>query len=252
LPRVSVGVETGRRKDQKMKRFTGRLCAIVVATLVVAMVSQVALAQNESKRGRGGRGGGAGGPGGRMGQPSMAMMAMNPKVQEALKLSDDQKSKLEKLSEESMASMRELRSSGGRPDPEKMRKMREEQTDKVNSVLDDSQRKRLMGIFIQVAGNGAVMDPAVGKEIGLTDDQKTKLRDAMGPPPEGGQGGGAQAFRERREKMEKEVSDMLTSDQKAKLESLKGEKVDIDPASLRGGGRGGRNRSGSDAKKSAA
>jgi hypothetical protein len=239
-----------------MKRFSGRLCAMIAAVVVVAMISQAALAQNESKKGRGGRGAGGGGMMG--GPPSMARLAGVDKVQEALKLSDDQKSKIKTISDDSRTAMREQFQGGGRPDPEKMRKMRDEETEKLNKVLDEGQQKRLMGIFVQLMGAGAVMDPAVGKEIGLTDDQKTKLHDAMGPPPEGRAAGG-QGFQERREKMEKEVMSVLTSDQKTKLESLKGEKVDIDPSSLRGGGRGGegrprRNRGGSESapKKSAA
>jgi Spy/CpxP family protein refolding chaperone len=237
-----------------MKRFSGRLCAMIAAAVVVAMIAQGALAQNESKKGRGGRGG-AGGGGMMGGPPSMVRIAGNEKVQEALKVSDDQKSKIEKINEESRSAMREQFQGGGRPDPEKMRKMRDEETEKLDKVLDEAQQKRLMGIFVQVMGAGAVMDPAVGKAIGLTDDQKSKLREAMGPPPEGRAAGG-QGFQERREKMEKEVMSVLTEDQKSKLESLKGEKVDIDPASLRGGGRGQdgrqrRNRGGAE-KKSAA
>jgi Spy/CpxP family protein refolding chaperone len=235
-----------------MKRFSGRLCAMIAAAVVVAMIAQVAVAQNESKKGRGGRGAGGGGMMG--GPPSMARMATIDKVQEALKLSDEQKSKIKTINDDSRTAMREQFQSGGRPDPEKMRKMRDEETENLNKVLDEGQQKRLMGIFVQVMGAGAVMDPAVGKAIGLTDDQKTKLHEAMGPPPEGRAAGG-QGFQERREKMEKEVMSVLTADQKSKLESLKGEKVDIDPASLRGGGRGqdGRQRRNrGESKKSAA
>ena len=53
-----------------------------------------------------------------------------------------------------------------------MRKMRDDSAEKLKEVLDADQQKRLMGIFVQIMGNGAVMDPAVGKEIDLTDDQK--------------------------------------------------------------------------------
>jgi Spy/CpxP family protein refolding chaperone len=198
------------------------------------------VAQNEEgKRGRGGRG--AGGPGGMGGPPSMARLAMIPKVQEALKITDEQKTKIEKINADSRKEMREA-SSGDRPDPEKMRKMRDGVSDKLKEVLNADQQKRLIGIFIQVMGPGAVMDPAVGKEIDLTNEQKDKLHEAMGPPPEGGRGGGGQSFQERRAKMEKEVTAVLTSEQQKKLESLKGEKVDIDMSALRGQGGGGRGR----------
>lgn len=225
-------------------RFSSKFLVMVTAVVVVAMAAHVALAQKEQgKRGRGGRAGGPGGPGG---PPSMARLAMIDKVQDALKLTDEQKTKIEKINADSRKEM-----SGDRPDPEKMRKMRDGVTDKLKEVLNADQQKRLMGIFIQVMGAGAVMDPAVGKEIGLTDEQKDKLHEAMGPPPEGRGGregrdakGGGESFKDRRAKMEKEVMAVLTSDQQKKLESLKGEKVEIDMSALRGpgGGREGRGR----------
>jgi hypothetical protein len=72
----------------------------------------------------------------------------------------------------------------------------------------------------------------------------------MGPPPEGGRGD-RQSFADRRAKQEKEVMAVLTPDQQKKLESLKGEKVDIDMSALRGGGgREGRGRSRGESKSS--
>ena len=222
-------------------RFSSKFLAVVTAVAVVAMTAQLAVAQND--QGKAGGRGRAGGPGGMGGPPSMARLAMNPKVQEALKLTDDEKTKIEKINADFRKEM-----SGDRPDPEKMKQMRDEVTDKLMKTLDADQQKRLMGIFVQLMGAGAVMDPAVGKEIGLTDEQKDKLHEAIGPPPEGGReargAGGGQSFADRRAKMEKDVMAVLTSDQQKKLESLKGEKVDIDMSALRGqgGGRGRGNR----------
>ncbi len=238
-----------------MKRFSGKLLTMAVAVAVVAMAAQLAVAQNEGRRGREGRGrgpGGPGGPGGFGGPPSMARLATIEKVQEVLKLTDEQKTKIEKINSDFFKEMREA-FDGDRPDPEKMRKLRDGQTDKLKDVLDADQQKRLTGVFVQLMGAGAVMDPAVGKEIGLTDEQKDKLREVLGPPPEGRPGregregrGGGQSMQERREKMEKEVLAVLTPEQQKKLEELKGEKVDIDMSALRPGGgregRGGRDR----------
>jgi Spy/CpxP family protein refolding chaperone len=224
-----------------MVRFSSKFLAVIAAVAVVAMAAQLAVAQNEQgKRGPGGRGGGPGGPGGRGGPPSMARLAMIDKVQDELKLTDEQKTKIEKINSDFRKEM-----SGDRPDPEKMKKMRDGVTDKLKEVLNADQQKRLMGIFIQVMGSGAVMDPAVGKEIDLTDEQQDKLHEAMGPPPEGREGrGGGQSFQERRAKMDKEIAAVLTPEQQKKLESLKGEKVEIDMSALRGpgGGREGRGR----------
>ncbi len=223
-------------------RLKNKAWAVVAFLAIAAIASQVALAQNESgRRGRGNRGAGGGGGMG-FGPPSMARLASIDKVQEELKLTGDQKEKIQKINDEARAEMRKQFDSGGRPDPEKMRSLRDEQASKLNEVLKEDQQKRLMGIFIQVMGSCAVMDPAVGKAIDLTDDQKSKLREAMGPPPEGGlgAGGGGESFQARREKMDKEVASVLTDEQKKKLESLKGEKFELDMSALRGGGGGER------------
>ena len=236
-----------------MVRFSSKFLAIVAAVAVVVMAAQLAVAQNEKggRRDRGGRGGSPGGP------PSMARLATIDEVQDALKLTDEQKAKIEKINSESRKEMAEA-SKGDRPDPKKMRQMRDGVTDKMSKVLDADQQKRLMGIFVQVAGAGAVLDPAVAKELNITDEQKDKLREAMGGMREGrgeargpakregkakgeGKGEGDQgSYRERREKMEKAVMAVLTSEQQKKLEELKGEKVDVDMSKLRGPGGGGR------------
>jgi Spy/CpxP family protein refolding chaperone len=230
-----------------MKCFSGRILAAVAAVAIVAMASQAAMAQNEGgRRGRGGRGG-QGGPG--MGGPiMMGQLLRDENVQSALKLSDDQKSKLKQIGDEMREEREKMRSDaqgGGRPDFEKMRKVMETNEEKVKEVLNADQQKRLLGIFVQVAGPFAAMNPSVQKELSITDEQKDKLREAMGPPPGGREGRGergADGFRERREKMEKEVMAVLTPDQRKKLEDLKGEKVDVDMSKLRGPGRGGRDR----------
>ena len=110
-----------------MKCFSGRILAVVAAVAIVAMASQVAMAQNEGgRRGRGGRGGQGGGPGGMMGGPiSMARLATVDTVQDALKLTDDQKEKIKTLNDETRDAMRKEFENGGRPDREKMRKLME-------------------------------------------------------------------------------------------------------------------------------
>jgi Spy/CpxP family protein refolding chaperone len=229
-----------------MMRINGRIMAACAALAIAAMLAQAAMAQREEgRRERGGRGF----------PPSMAMLATMDKVQDALKLSDGQKEKIKKINDDMGAEFRKMYASGER-DRDKMMKLRDETQAKLNEVLDDGQDKRLMGIFVQVVGTGAVMNPAIGKEIGLTDDQQKKLRDAVGPPRDGGRPDGPPpegkdgerrrdggSFREMRERMEKEIMAVLTDEQKQKLESLKGEKVDIDMSELRGfGGRRGEGR----------
>ena len=158
-----------------MLRLSGKLWTAITVVAVVAMVSQVAVAQNEGgRRGRGGRGG-AGGPGG----VSMLRLLTVDKVQDALKLTEDQESKIKTINDDMRKEMREEFQSGGGRDREKMRKLMDSTEEKVNGVLDAGQQKRLMGIYIQVAGASAVMNPAVAKELNITDEQKTKIHDMM-------------------------------------------------------------------------
>ena len=90
-------------------RFSRTGWTLVAALVIVSMVSQVSLAQREEgRRGRGGPGGG--GPGG---GPSSASLLMIKEVQAALKLTDDQTSKLEKINEEARSEIRKAMQDGG-------------------------------------------------------------------------------------------------------------------------------------------
>ena len=133
-----------------------------------------------------------------------------------------------------------------------MQELRADTTKKVNEVLDEGQQKRLLGIFVQVAGAGATADPVIAKELNITDDQKKQLdevrqknMEAMREAFGGARDGDREAVREKiqklREESNKKLMAVLTSDQQAQLEAMKGEKVDIDMSALRlGGGPGGR------------
>jgi Spy/CpxP family protein refolding chaperone len=233
------------------------------AVTVVLAVSQVADAQ----RGEGGGGprgpGGFGGPGGpRMmrggsgagfGAGSAVRLAATPEVQKALKLSKDQKKKVEEINDELRDGFRKLLQEGGAR--EGMQKVNEDAAAKLAEVLDDDQQKRLRGIVIQMLGAGAVMvDAELAKELEITPDQKTKLEEiqrshmrkmseafrAGGVPDEDSRG----KFEELRASGQKKLLDVLSSEQQEQLNSLKGEKVKIDIMKLRGGGSGNRTRGG--------
>jgi Spy/CpxP family protein refolding chaperone len=226
-------------------RFSRQGWAVIAALVLVAMVSQVSLAQREEgRRGRGGPGGGMFGP------PTAGRLLGLKEVQDALKLTDDQKGRIEEINDKMREEMREAFQGGF--DREKMMKITTDTSEKINEVLDDGQEKRLMGIMIQVNGAAAIADPAVAKELNITDDQKSKmqeirtgvreefekLRDQDLSREERGK-----KFEEIQADLNKKVLAELTSDQQAQLEKLKGEKVEIDMAQLRGrGGLGDRQR----------
>lgn len=228
-------------------RVAGRGWEIAAALMAVGLMVQVLLAQpGEGRRGRG-PGGGFGGP------PTPVRLLGIKEVQDALKLTDEQKTKITELNEKVREELRAaMQDGGGR---EKVQKMMDETTAKVKEILDEGQQKRLLGIFIQVNGANSVSNPEVAKELNLTDEQKKKIEeirqknmDSMRELFQGArdQEGGREAIREKAEKLRDEESKailaVLTEVQQKQLEELKGEKVDVDLSRLRGfGGPGGRN-----------
>src|SRR5215211_277620 len=122
---------------------TGWMAAVTL--VAVAVLSQAALAQpEEGRRGRGGREGG-----GRFGGPPTAAALLTLKeVQAELKLTDEQTDKVEKINDQMRQDMRDAFGGGG--GSEKMQEIVKSTTQKIDEVLDESQRKRLTGIMIQV------------------------------------------------------------------------------------------------------
>jgi Spy/CpxP family protein refolding chaperone len=226
-----------------MMRFTRTSLAMLAALAIVAIVSQSSLAQ--PGQGRGGRGG--------FGRPvtPVQLVATQDSVQKALKVTDEQKEKIGKINDQVREDMRKAFEEGNAR--EKFQEINASASSKLNEVLDEGQQKRLMGILIQVVEANAVFEPAVGKELNITDDQKKKLdevrqsnMDAMREVFAGSrdQQGSREEMRAKmdkvREEGNKKLMAELTTDQQKQLESLKGEKVEIDMAQLRGpGGPGG-------------
>lgn len=119
---------------------------------------------------------------------------------------------------------------------------------KLEQILLPHQLQRLKEIYIQTAGVGALQDPTIAKELGVTEEQTEKMaevrREAFGSMRELLQGGDRDAIREKmtemREKINKDVLAVLTADQQAKFEKMKGEKFELPEGALeRGRGRGG-------------
>ncbi len=216
----------------------------LAAVAVAAFVAAPALAQF----GPGfGRGGGAG------------MLLGNKGVQSELKLTDEQKTKVQEFTTKTREKMREaFQSAAG--DREKMQEAFKEiasETEKfVKDTLKPEQQKRLKQIQRQQVGIRAFQEEDVAKALKLTDEQKsdiTKLSEDIGAQMremfQSAQGD-PEKMRENRKKIEtlnKEAMDkvqkMLTADQKKEWKELTGE-----PYTVRfeggpggpGGGRGGK------------
>lgn len=220
--------------------------------------------QQEGQRPRGGFGGGRGFGGGGFGFSEQALLG-NEQVQKELELSADQVAKLTKLREDSQAEMRkqfegirELPEDQRRAKFEEMRTKGEaaqkEHRSKVNEVLLPDQRERLKELAVQAQGTGALFNPETAEALKLTEEQKKKLetiREESGNKMRelfsGGRGQAGGPNEEARTKMaeiRKESGDkslaVLTSEQAAQFEKMKGEKSSIDFTQMRGGFGGGR------------
>lgn len=203
------------------------------AVIAVILVAAVSMAQ---------RGGGQGGQRGfAQNNNTILGVLQRADVQGELKLTDDQKSKLEALRPQ-----RGQRGQGGGGagggggqggnfDPAEMRKAQQEREKNTLAILDAGQNKRLMELFIQKAGNRSLFNETVAKELALTDDQKSKLqglqtkqREAMQAVREKMQNGEIDRtqIRELQAKndkiMDEEAGKILTTEQAAKLKTMRG------------------------------
>jgi len=237
-----------------MRRFLG----IVVAVLAVCLLTaDLALAQGQGRRGFGG----FGGFGGMQVQP--AMLLPNPQVQKELKLTEEQIAKIKEITDA-------LRPQPGaaRPDFQnmseeerreffaEMQKKNDEAGKKATAVLTDTQTARFKQIQLWVQGTMAlVQNEELGKKLAITDDQKEALKTITDESAKKGQELGRGLFgqgisEEDRTKVREQLSALrteteaecmavLTDDQKAQFEKLRGPKFELDFSMFGRRGRGG-------------
>jgi len=257
-------------------RLTGLVCGFLVLAWTAGAIGQPP--SGGFGRGPGGAGGPPGGPGGMGpggGDPSLRLLGM-PEVQKELELMDDQIAKLKAVDDDyrqkrqkEMAGLRELPRDQVRAKftemQEKQKAWREEALKKVQEILLPPQYDRLHEISLQVRGVSALADPKVQEEIGLSEEQKNKLKEirdkvetqvrAMfegmrGQPPEQIRARMTES-REKMRTLRKDIEDqtlqVLTAAQRDKFEQLKGKKIDIQMPQFGppgGGNRGGNDRGG--------
>jgi hypothetical protein len=172
-------------------------------------------------------------------------LATLTEVQADLKLNEDQK----KLAKDLLAKQREKRQSftqGG--DFQAMRaemaKINTEFDTEFMAKLDEKQNARMHGLIAQVNGAAALIDPAIAKALGVTDEQLKKLKatnDANLAARREAMSGFQDLSQEQRQeamtKLADKESKLLLADAgdelKKKLEDLKGTPLTIDQAPLR-------------------
>jgi len=203
---------------------------VVLAVGVAALLGSPALAQ------RGG-GGGFGGGG----------LLMTPGVQKELKLTDEQKQKVEtalkEFREKHADDYSKLRDLEPKEQMEAFQKLTHESREAVTPILDKEQAKRFKEIDRQVRGVQAFADHDVQKHLKLTDKQKEEIKtiqeDSVKQMREifTNAQGDAQGAREkftalRKDSLEK-VTKILTDDQKKTWKEMTGKHFEFQ----RGAGR---------------
>jgi Spy/CpxP family protein refolding chaperone len=231
----------------------------LVAVVGTALIAATAIAQDKGKRGFRVGGGGFGGA-----ATSPVTLASDESVQKELGVSGDKASKLTSLRDDlNAARTKEYQTAGvnlqdfqsiTNEQRQKMteigRKLNDEFAPKVKELLTADQFKRLQQIQLQAnlafQGPPALNAPEVDSQLKLTEDQKQKLiaintefqqkqRDLF---TGGGGRGGGEAFTKLRDERTAKTIDVLTPEQKEKLNALKGSAFDV--SQIRMGGFGGR------------
>jgi Spy/CpxP family protein refolding chaperone len=200
-----------------------RWMAVTVLTMAVLIP---AMAQPPAGR--------PGGPfGGRLGGPMLMVgLLRSPQVQQELKLTDQQRQRLEQLGEQWREKMRGLRDLPPEERRQKVEGMRAEVEKQLATILNEQQMKRLKQIALQVEGYAALERPEIADQVGLTKEQRQKIRDILRQAAEKrreafqqGQGDRQAAFqrmREIRQWVDGEIEKLLTAEQKKKWQELVG------------------------------
>jgi Spy/CpxP family protein refolding chaperone len=209
--------------------------------LVLVMGVGVAAAQDDQRGGDRRFGGDRGFGGGFFSDP--LMLLGNERVQQELALVDDQLEELREVQDEAREVMQEVfrdmdwQSLRDLPEEERRAKFAEMQSqvedrlkgvrERVNSVLLPHQQKRLEQLAFQTQSRrgpgGGLQTDSIADKLGLSEEQKTKLREAA----EKAQANMEEKMQKLRQEMEDEILSVLTAEQRAQYKELMGEAFDF-------------------------
>jgi Spy/CpxP family protein refolding chaperone len=192
--------------------------------VLVVGVAAVATGSAQAQRQRG-QGFGAGN--------SLTFLAGQKSVQEELKMTDDQVTKVKEFADK----QRQGGGGQGNASAEERQKMREERTKAeakaMTDILKPEQLKRLKQISWQREGTRAVANAEVADALKLSTEQKDKVKTIQEDVRKEmaglgrGNGGNREEARKKREELQKgadeKLTAVLTDEQKTKLKELTGE-----------------------------
>lgn len=209
-----------------------------LAIALIGLGSSSAFAQG---RGPGGPGGGFGGGG------SMALLE-DENIRKELEIVDSQEEKIKALRDKIREEMRSM-FQGGRGGSDEDREQRFAQIrtkmegfqKELDEVLLPQQRDRLKQIALQArlrfqSTSQALASDDLAKELGVTDEQKEKLKSASETIEKEMQ----KEMEKVREKYRDKLLENLTPEQQAKFKAMFGKPAEFSPRPQFGGGRGTR------------
>lgn len=148
-----------------------------VASFAVMLSLVLSAGQAQEKKGKGGfgKGGfGKGGFGGGFGSPTA--FYENKDVQKDLKMDTKQVAKIEELAKRYKDATGELK---GKEAFTKVREVRTEVQKELDSVVTEAQKNRVKQLQLQQRGAGALVSETNKKELGLSDDQVSKIQEVL-------------------------------------------------------------------------
>lgn len=183
---------------------------------------------------------------------SPLQLILDPQVKAALKLTEAQASRIEKIDQDLRGEVQKLMEGTDIAQLAKDKAKQDALRSKglkayadVNQVLEPTQLQRLKGITLQIYGFGVLSYDQFVKDLNLTTDQQAKLADlrektfeqiqlnvesAMKESTATSQSEAQAKVKELFTVSNQEAVAVLTADQKSKLKSLEGEKFALDPS----------------------
>ena len=187
-------------------------------------------------------------------------LLQNSQIQQELEISSEQNAKLVSLEEEFRSKieqtvdgvkLEELYSEEQKPERERIRGEIEQHIKatrtELETILQPDQVKRIRGIFLQIYGWGVLTRYDLNEELKLTPEQEKKLDDIEEQmltkmyanwevPPENNSQERNKVIAQNRQRIEQIIKNsndqslaILTPEQQQKLETIKGEKFELDP-----------------------
>ena len=177
----------------------------------------------------------------RMGNVAAIQLLQVDEVQAELKLSAEQKEKANTAHDDFMTARRQIfaevdKESGERGS--KMKELKDKTVETLATVLNETQRKRLREIILQVNGAAELDNHEIAAELKITPEQEKKLsevrkanatarREALKALKEGGEGSRSEKLSELQANGDKKLLEVLTPEQRKQFETLKGKEFKL-------------------------